>query len=335
MPNRKLLTLDEVKEDVLAKSYKIDKVVDFSNKANNFEFNGDHFILNQGNKHNNISRNGIDYLVNMINLPSSLPNKLSSNSELMTYNLNKRSASINAELRPVRNGNTIVSFVDDKKILVSNEQILDSIDKNIKGPMFDSCETNNKGSTSFNIVATENKYLKISDDDRYFEGVRIENNPLKSSSTRMESFLQRLTCLNGMIGSSAHWSAPSNIKGDIDEWLSLNMKHAIKANRKIFKSIQKLSDNKIDSDMMEFLGNMYDQLKVKEVVRDLITRRVVKEGASNMYDIFNHITYVASNYKAVRQDQTLSASLMRIGGHFAQHLEDTCKACSRPILSAS
>ena len=52
-----------------------------------------------------------------------------------------------------------------------------------------------------------------------------------------------------------------------------------------------------------------------------------------MYDIFNHVTHVASNYKRVRENAGLSARLMRIGGHFAQHLEDMCRTCSRPILS--
>ena len=163
--------------------------------------------------------------------------------------------------------------------------------------------------------------------------LEIENNPFKSPSTKIESFLERMICLNGIIAPGVHWSAPKYMKGDADEWLSDSIKKAEKESRKMFDSVNKLAKNKIDVNLMDFLDNMYEQLNVPETVRDLITRRIVKEGAEIMYDIFNHVTHVASNYKRVRENESLSARLMRAGGHFAQHLEDMCRTCSRPILS--
>ena len=270
----------------------------------------------------------------MLNLPKSLPNKLANDPELMTDIINKRSVNTNAALNAIKKGKTIVSFISDSQSIISSKQILDSIESNLKGPMFDSFSMLDDGTTTFNIVSTENKPLGISKQDKYFEGVRIENNPLQESSTKIETFLERLVCLNGTISPSVHWLAPKHMKGDVDEWLSDSIKKAERESRKMFDSINKLAQNKIDVNLMDFLDNMYEQLKVPETVRDLITRRIVKEGAANMYDIFNHVTHVASNYKRVREDESLSVRLMRIGGHFAQHLEDMCRTCSRPILSA-
>ena len=57
------------------------------------------------------------------------------------------------------------------------------------------------------------------------------------------------------------------------------LKSAEKESRKMFDSVNKLAKSKIDVNLMDFLDNMYEQLNVPETVRDLITRRIVKEGA--------------------------------------------------------
>ena len=172
MISRKLLTLDDVKQAVLTKSYNKGKIIDFSNKKNGFDFDGESFVLNNETKENEINKNGIDYLVEMLNLPKSLPNKLANDPVLMTDILNKRSSHTNAALSAIKKGKTVVSFVSDSQSIISSKQILDSIESNLKGPMFDSVSVSDNGETAFNIVSTENKPFGIGKKDRYFEGVR-------------------------------------------------------------------------------------------------------------------------------------------------------------------
>lgn len=333
MAKRDLMTLDEVKQVAGVRNYKHDKPVSFAKKGNEFHFDGNYFVLAANGKQSKVTNEGVKYLTKLLKLPVSLPKKLDDDPDLMANILNFRSHNTGAELRPVKKNKTIVSFIEGQQNLISTDTVLNAIEENVKGPKFDSFDVSEDGSTSFNIVATKGKPLTIGKHDSYFDGVRISNNPLEASSTKVETYLQRLVCLNGSVAPQIHWSAPRNAHGDMGDWLADSIKSAVKESRKMFTSISKLSESEIDVDLADFIDNTYEQLKVPENVRDLITRRIMKHGAKSMYDIFNHITYVASNYTKVRSNADLSARLMRIGGHFAQHIEDMCKACSRPILS--
>ena len=329
---RKLMTLEEVNDRMGRDAVQLDPV-DFSNKKHQLDYDGNTFVLSVGKKERKISEDGISYLTQVLDLPKALPKKLATEPDMMTYILNERAKRSGSILSPLKRGSSIVSFVDHSQTLVSNQQVMESIGKCVNGPLFDKVYVGENGVSSFTVVSENDKKMKIGKGDNFIGGVRLENNPMKSSSTKIEAYLERLVCLNGAIAPSAHWSAPRTIDGDVGDWINDNVGYAMGESRKMFKSIAKLASSKIDSNLMDFLENMYVQLKIPETVRDLITRRIVKEGASNMYDIFNHITFVASNYRAIREDDTLSARLMRISGHFAQHIEDVCNSCSRPVLT--
>ena len=328
---RSLMTLDDVRKLTVDK-YSKSPTLDLSAKKNSIDYDGEQFILKNGKKTKRISMTGINNLVKVLNLPSSLPNKLVSDPDLMKYILNERSKKANMLFRTLDKSDSVVSFINNEEDIITNSELIESVGNAIKAPMFDKVHINNDNISSFTIVSTKGKDLRVGN-DKFYNGVRVENNPLRSASTKIESYLERLICLNGQIAPAVYWSAPKHIKGEVEGWVQESVEKAMDVGRGMFKSIEKLADNKIDANLMDFLETMYDQLKVPENVRDLITRRIVKEGAENMYDIFNHITYVASNYKAIREDDALSARLMRIGGHFAQHIQDICNSCNRPTFA--
>ena len=329
-----LLTLDQVQEKVDVKDYKSSKPIDFASKKNRIEHDGEDYILAMGGKERRITPGGIYNMMRSMKLPPALPKRLQAHPDLVANLVSEYADRQAISLRSLSRGKSIVSFVDTDHTLVSNTQILEGVRNAFGEPLFSHVNTHDDGKASFNIVSEEKKKLIVGKDDSFLGGVRIENNPLASSTTRIESYLSRLVCLNGQISTRAHWSAPRQIEDDASNWIKMNIGHARVESEKMFDSIARLADKKIDANMMDFIENMYEQLKVPEKVRDLITRRVVKEGAETLYDLFNHITYVASNYKSVRQDPELSARLMRIGGHFAEHIEDSCSSCSRPVLLA-
>ena len=331
---RSLMTLEDVKEKVSSLNYTKAEAVDFVSKKNRFEYDGENFRLIHGKKDKRVGAGGIKNLVKVLDLPSALPKKLSGDPELMLHIMNERSSKNNGNIRVLSKGNSALSFIDGDQTLISSNDILDNVGKALKGPMFDKVTIHEDGNVTYNIVATKNKPFVAKKGDNFVGGVRIANNPLQCATTKVESYLERLVCLNGMIAPRAVWSSPKIIEGDVDEWVRDNVTHAYNNSKNMFKSILKLVGNKeklkIDSHLMDFLENVYDQLKIPETVCDLITRRIVKKGADSMYDIFNHITYVASNYKAVRENDKLSARLMEIGGEFAQNIEDLCNTCHRP-----
>ena len=332
MSDRKLLTLDDARELVGSSDYKTSKPIDFSMKGNKLGHDGDEYVLTMGKKDKRITATGITNLVRVLDLPSALPKKLIAHPDLVGSLVNDVAKRKGAFLRTLTRGNSVVSFVDTEQTLISNSEILDAADEELGEPQFDNVHVKDDMTSSFTIVSDKNDKLKIGKNDRFLGGVRIENNPLRSSSTKIEAYLERLVCLNGQIAPSSFWEAPKTIEGDSKEWVQLNIGSAVKVSEEMFLSIAKLADNKISADIMDFVESIYEQLKVPEKARDLITRRIVKEGATTLYDIFNHITYVASNYRVIREDNELSTRLMRIGGHFAQHVESMCNSCNRPTF---
>ena len=332
MPDRELLTIDEAREKVGEGNYRTSKPIDFSEKSNRIDHDGDDYVLIQGKRDRRITKGGMSNLVRVMGLPVALPTKVAAHPDLVKEFLNKVAERRSLIYRALSKNNSVVSFTDGDQTIISNSQILDSAEKVLGEPQFDRVKIEDDGDSSFAIVSDKNNKLKVKD-DKFLGGVRVENNPFRSQSTKIEAYLERLVCLNGQIAPSALWSAPKTIEDDVGEWVTSNIGHAFKASEGMFNSIANLADRKIDADMMDFLENMYEQLKVPEAARDVITRRIVKEGADTLYDVFNHITYVASNYRAIREDASLSARLMRIGGHFAQHVEAICNACNRPAFT--
>ena len=332
---RALMTMDEISDAIDLNDYKASKPIDFSVKKNRFDYDGDEFVLITGNKEKRITPSGIKNLMYSVDLPSSLPNKMKTEPELMAKLINGWAENKGLYMRSLSRRNSVVSFVDNDQTLISNNEILAAAKSALKEPLFDTVHTGDDGKSMFSIVSEAGKKMNIGKNDRFLGGIRVENNPLRSRSTKIESYLERLVCLNGQISTSAHWSAPRNIEDDVSSWLTSSITYARNESESMFKSIANLADKVIDANMMDFLENMYEQLKVPEKVRDLISRRVAKEGAKTLYDLFNHITYVASNYRALREDPELSARLMRIGGHFAEHIEETCQSCNRPAFAVA
>ena len=330
---RELLTLDQAQEAIDMYDYKTSKPIDFSRKKNRFEHDGDSFVLVANGKEKRIAPVGVSNLMHSLNIPTALPNKLKKHPDLVSDLINKVVERENSYLRTISRRNSVMSFVDSEQTLISNGEILEAAKSILKEPLFDQARTTEDGVASFNIVSEAGDKLRIGQHDKFLGGVRIENNPLRSSSTKIESYLERLVCLNGQISTRAFWSAPRRMEDEPRDWLETSITNARNESDGMFKSIAKLADKKIDANIEDFLESIYDSLKVPEKVRDLISRRVTKEGATTLYDLFNHITYVASNYKAVRENPDLSARLMRIGGHFAEHIEDACESCNRPAFS--
>ena len=335
-PKRSLLTLDQVREQVDVNDYKTSKPIDFASNKNRFEHDGDEFLLVTGKKEKMITKSGMTNLMHAMRLPPSLPKRLEAYPDILQDVVNRVSDRSGMALRTLSRRSAIMSFLEGDHTLISNAQLLDATERALKEPLFDGAVTTEDGRASFAVVSESvNPKLLIGKKDKFLGGVRMENNPLRASSTKIEAYLERLVCLNGQISSQAIWTAPRSIDDDVGDWLNMNIGHAAKESEKMFDSISKLAGRKIDAEMSDFLENIYEQLKVPEKVRDLITRRIHKEGCDTLYDLFNHITYVASNYRKVRDDADLSARIMRIGGHFAEHIDHTCRSCNRPSFATA
>lgn len=327
MAERQLLSLEDVANTITSGDYKKGSVVEFGGKKRGVQFDGEDYVL-RGKKDRQITESGINYLIKALGLPPALPKKI--DADILAYVINTKASRTSASLSPILSGRKIVSFVGSGTTLISNEEIVDSIGRTMREPQFDKVYQGEDGNLSLTVVSEGKKQMSVTKGDKFVSGVRIVNNPMASKSTSIESYIERLVCLNGAIVPQAIWRAPNVINGDTDMWLDQNMESAIKETRTMFKSIKGLREHRIDGNLTDFLANLYEDLKVPVSIRDTITRRAIDKGTDNLYDLFNHITYVASNYKKVRDSDDFSARIMRISGYLANNGSDICAQCNRP-----
>ena len=326
---RKLLTLDEVGSHATLLDYDKTKPVDFIGKNEIVDYDNDIFTLKVGKKDFMLTNTGVKSLLDGIKAPNGLMKKFANDPELISYIINRTGMRNGVAGNALIKDNSVVGFSDADEKLISNGDILSVISNKINSPMLDKFYMNEDGSSGFYVVSQDD-VLKVNNRDRYANGVLILNNPLKGNSTSVEGYLERLKCLNGQIVADSVWKAGKSITQDPSVWLGRSIQTAMKNSKKTFASIKDLKNHTISLEMATFLESMYRDLKIPVAARDFISRRIMEHGAENMYDIYNHVTYVASNYQEVRDNVVLSGALMRSSGDFANNIESLCNACSRP-----
>ena len=122
---------------------------------------------------------------------------------------------------------------------------------------------------------------------------------------------------------------------DHKSWLKANIKDATSATSDVFVKIKDLRDKKIKEDPIVFLSNIFDELRISDKLQNSILYRLGEEGADNMYDLFNHITYTASHNSDIRANPEARNRLMRVSTHYVDHVQDVCGSCNRPQVSRS
>ena len=330
---RTLEKLGEISGVATSMDYSNTVKVDFASKKTEVDHDGNSFLLRVGKKRHVLTDDGVDRLMRTMKVGRTLRKDFRTDPELVKYVINRTAERQGLFVNGLTRDRNVVSFTTPDQTIIPNEQVIEAIEKRVPEPYLDKFNMKDNGDTSFYIVSNPEGAMKLGKNDRFAGGVLIKNNPLVTTSTSIEGYLERLVCLNGMIAQRSVYEAPKEFDMSINKWFKNGINGALEATAGMMPELEKLKDHQITVELSSFLESLYSDLKVPLKARDLISRRIMSMGAETMYDIFNHITHVASNYREIRDNEGLSSALMRNANEFVLDIESLCAACNRPTFA--
>ena len=330
-----LSTINKIREKI--EDSDVSKTFTFNTSDNRIKLysddeRDDDYFLKRRKAEYKIIPSAFPSLMRSINLPVALTNKISAYPELMTYNVNYMMDHNSVDIRAMCRGKSIVGFMNPAHTIIPNSQVLDVIERTMgKDAIIDHYSIENNGLLDL-CVRNEEKADKfmITKDDYVQSGIHVVNSPFGYEQTSIEGYLLRLACTNGNIDNESIFKAPRQVGDDSESWLRTNIRDAIRSAGGLFKGIKKLRNKEIGSDIAGFMANLFEELNIDESIQNKILKRVSREGADSLYDVFNHMTYIASHDSEIRDDPVIRNKLMRTSSHYVNHIQDICGSCNRP-----
>ncbi len=328
------IPISQVEEIAAGNDYQRSKLINFTDNNVKIGNEGETFILTNKTKEYIVSPLAMKNVVQSLELPVAMVKKLETYPDLLSHNIDYMIKHKGLSRKALIKGKQVVAFADINATLVRNEQVIKALKTNLEPLIVDKVDVSPDGTLRINAVQEDSKLI-MSKGDVFRSGVFLRNNPYGIMKTSIEGYLARSICLNGQIDGATVFTAPKVIDAPIPSWLNANIKRAKIVGEGLFTSIKELKSKTIDVDVAEFMEGVFLDLQIPINVQAHILNRILKYGAENMYDVMNAITYVASHYRDVLDDPGLSDRLMRAGGHFAQHVSETCNNCHRAVVSVN
>ena len=164
-------------------------------------------------------------------------------------------------------------------------------------------------------------------------GVRVENSYAKARPVEVSAYVHRLICTNGAISSDSLFRMTRQTSGvDMDEWVINSIENAFNGLEEEYARLNRLKEITFDGHLSDNLVSVFSEFSVPVGVRDRITDMILDNTVVNLYDLYNTVTYIASNDEDVLENPTLSSRLMKVGGRIAAHPE-FCDGCHRLMLN--
>lgn len=329
----KLLSPSDVKEE-LAKNNP-DKIINLTIPGKGVELGWDDgFILHTGPKHSyKVPLNNIDVLTRRVGISSGgmyneYPNLLVHN-----FNYVAPRKSLSGKLH-IKDDN-VVSFSTDDGYVVKGEKVIDLMEKNIPGVAFDQVYKTSGDIQHLHAFSQDKKFITNIGDkankDIFRHGVTVEYSPTGIALPKVHGYALRTICMNGQIGMGQVFRSTV---GDNDEhWFDINIKKAFKYTSTFVDKIKSLLGVKLNKAKVEdALESLYEDLRVPKKIRERISLRIAEHGADTAYDLYNHLTYVASHYKVARENPDFIPRLMESAGKLVEHQRGSCSSCNRLFL---
>jgi hypothetical protein len=197
------------------------------------------------------------------------------------------------------------------------------------------------GSTEFNMGGKDYQRLEggaqgAKVNDIVASGVQLYVSPYGYSAPGgtglgldLSGYWERLLCTNGMTSTQnvMHFTKRAD-ESDDKEWITTNVPSILNKVEAEVDRFKALKDVAVGTHTDEELAAMLQDFGIPPAVRDMIRNRLVNHPVENLYQLANHVTYVASNYSRVLEDPSLVRRLMRVGGNIVQH-HSICETCHR------
>jgi hypothetical protein len=160
-------------------------------------------------------------------------------------------------------------------------------------------------------------------------GVTFDNSYTMLDPIAISAYVEKLICTNGAtsIDHVFRYAHRDHAEGT-EEWLRENIAAALAAANIELERVSELRKIEFDGHMSDALRSLFEEFNIPRKVRELISKRVIDQGSSNMGDLYDIITDIASNDPDVLIDPTISRRMMRIGGRMAAN-PAICGGCHR------
>jgi hypothetical protein len=142
-----------------------------------------------------------------------------------------------------------------------------------------------------------------------------------------------LACMNGAVSMQnvAHYTK-RDFEQEFPEWFPGKVLEVYNAAELEYDRIKAMQEVKLPEHTAERMDSMLEQFSVPPVIRGAVAARIIDFPVENLLGLWNHVTYVASNYAAVREDPSLVRRLLSAAGSMVrnQHICDTCHQVIKP-----
>lgn len=212
---------------------------------------------------------------------------------------------------------------------VSNDKILEAVANRWGENLLVHHVSHDLFNTTFSVVSPDVE-TEVEKGDVVRTGVTIDNSYALEHPLMVSSYVHRLICTNGAISADNvyRYSYTGGGGEGSDDWLTQVIEEAFNQADAEVERLRRLKEVKFNGHLSDALGSIFGEFSVPTGVRQRITDRVMDSDVRNLYDLYNTVTYVASNTEEILDDPRLTRRLMRIGGRMASHPE-ICGECYR------
>ena len=234
-------------------------------------------------------------------------------------------------------GDEAVAFSKGAAAPVSNSMLIDVLSETSGSDLLVHHVSSDIFRTTYSLTvdATHDLGTAVRRGDIVRTGITVDNSYAMTGPTAISAYIHRLVCTNGAV-SVDHTYKMSRRGGGGDEdstraWAQDAIAQVLASLDTEVGRLRALQSIRLDEHLSKSLGSVFAEFNVPQGVRDRITDVVIDTRAETLYDLYNAITYIASNEEEVIDNPALVARLMRIGGSLASHPE-FCDSCYRMIV---
>jgi hypothetical protein len=238
--------------------------------------------------------------------------------DLLAINLNYFMPSI-GQMQMVTKGNDLVALTTPDKPILRSDKVVRKIETSVHPTEYRHL---NIKPELVEIYAVGERREAVKRGDLVRGGAYMAYSPLGLIDPVVKGYAEILRCVNGMITSEStvvfHYGGED---GDVYSWLGKNLKAAYNTLKPETNRLREMSNQQINPS--EMIDHVLRGIRGEET-RNLIRARVMDNPTRTMYDLHNHVTFVASHEV---QDPGTRHHLMTAASGLTEHR--TCPVCHR------
>jgi len=220
------------------------------------------------------------------------------------------------------------------------EELIESLDRAIQPVDW---LANTKTLKHFSFVGLGSRETAVSVGDITRVGIQVSGSLIGFQALTIELVAYRLRCTNGMISAEhrgRRWRRSGDGEGDDDDarargtyhWARRQMRKVWSGADHLLADVQRSAETPLEEGVLDNFDRLLAQHQVPQ--RRAIMKLVTEEPPQTVYDLLQHMTYVASHTSMGRDDFGWAFKvyrMQRLAGHFLGHLT-SCPTCHQVAI---